>query len=50
MEQQKKWRKLDGTRTGRLIEDEVCHVIVRGKDAGHHLKVCIGTDSPVKGR
>lgn len=50
MEQQQKWRKLDGTRIKISIEDEVRQVIVREKEAGHQLKVCIGTDSQVKGR
>ena len=50
MEQQQHWRKLDGTRIRRPIEDEVRAVIVREMEAGHQLKVCIGTDSQVKGR
>ncbi|HVG15373.1 MAG TPA: ribonuclease H-like YkuK family protein [Chitinophagaceae bacterium] len=49
MEQQQKWRKLDGTRIKHSIEDEVRTAIVREKDAGYQLKVCIGTDSQVKG-
>jgi predicted RNase H-related nuclease YkuK (DUF458 family) len=48
MEQQK-WRKLDGTRIKRAIQDEIRAVLVREKNAGHELKVCIGTDSQVKG-
>ena len=50
MEQQQKWRKLDGTRIKTSIEDEVRRAIVREKEAGHELKVCIGTDSQVKSR
>ena len=50
MEQQRQWRKLDGTRIKTSIEDEVRRVIVREKEAGHQLKVCIGTDSQVKGK
>jgi len=50
MEQQKQWRKLDGTRIKNSIEDEVWGVIIREKEAGHQLKVCIGTDSQVKSR
>ena len=49
MEQQQ-WRKLDGTRIRWPIEDEVRRVIVSEKEAGHELKVCIGTDSQVKGK
>ena len=48
MEQQ--WRTLDGTRIRSSIEDEVRRVIVREKEAGHQLKVCIGTVSQVKGK
>ena len=47
MEQQ--WRRLDGSRIKRDIRDEVRAVIVREKEEGHALKVCIGTDSQVKG-
>ena len=50
MEQQRKWRKLDGTRIKTSIEDEVRQVIVREKESGHQLKVCIGTDSQVRAR
>jgi len=50
MEQQQKWRRLDGTRIRTSIEDEVRLVIVREKEAGHQLTVCIGTDSQVKGK
>src|SRR5215213_591161 len=49
MEQQQ-WRKLDGTRIKQAIEDEVRRVILREKEEGHQLKVCIGTDSQVKSR
>src|SRR6187397_2068243 len=49
MEQQQ-WRKLDGTRIKSSIEDEVRRVIVREKEMGYKLKVCIGTDSQVKSR
>ncbi len=49
MEQQH-WRRLDGTRIIKPIEDEVRAVLVREKEMGHTLKVCIGTDSQVKGK
>jgi len=49
MEQQH-WRRLDGTQIKRPIEDEVRAVLVREKELGHTLKVCIGTDSQVKGK
>ena len=48
MEQQ--WRKPDETRIKKPIEDEVRAVLVREKEMGHELKVCIGTDSQVKGK
>lgn len=47
MEQQ--WRKPDGTRIKKDIRDEVRAALVKEKQAGHDLKVCIGTDSQVKG-
>lgn len=51
MEQtQQKWRKLSGERIRQSIEDELREVIVREKAMDHELKVCIGTDSQVKGK
>ncbi len=50
MEQIQQWRKLSGERIRRSIEDEVRAVIVREKEAGNELKVCIGTDSQVKAK
>lgn len=50
MEKQQQWRKLDGTRIKRPIEDEIRSVLVREREMGHELKVCIGTDSQVKGK
>jgi uncharacterized protein len=44
------WRKLNGDRITIPIEDEVRKAVVREKEAGHDLKVCIGTDSQVKGK
>ena len=49
MERLKHWRRPDGTRIAVPIEDEVREVLVREKSQGHRLKVCIGTDSQVKG-
>lgn len=43
------WRKLTGERVLIPIEDEVMTVLARESEAGHELKVCIGTDSQVKG-
>lgn len=50
MEQQQKWRKLSGERISQPIEDEVRAVLLREKEMGHEIKVCIGTDSQVKGK
>ena len=44
------WRKLNGEKIHRSIEDEVRAAVVREKEAGNELKVCIGTDSQVKNK
>lgn len=49
-QEQQLWRKLTGERIHRPIEDELRSVIVKEKEQGHELKVCIGTDSQVKGK
>ncbi len=49
MERQQ-WRKLNGQKILQPIEDEVRRVILYEKEMGHELKVCIGTDSQVKGK
>ena len=48
MEHQQQWRKLNGQKIQQPIEDEVRFAILREKEMGHQLKVCIGTDSQVK--
>lgn len=50
MEQEQQWRKLTGQRIRIPIEEEVSQVLRREIEMGHELKVCIGTDSQVKGR
>lgn len=50
MEKEQYWRRLSGERIRRPIEDEVRSVLVKEKEMGHELKVCIGTDSQVKGK
>ncbi|MGJ7029994.1 ribonuclease H-like YkuK family protein [Niabella hirudinis] len=45
----KQWRKLTGERITTYIEDELLGVIQRERQLGSQLKVCIGTDSQVKG-
>ncbi|MFN8322097.1 MAG: ribonuclease H-like YkuK family protein [Chitinophagales bacterium] len=43
------WRKLDGTRINIPIADAVEKSLVLEKESGNHIKVCIGTDSQVRG-
>ncbi|MBX3239331.1 MAG: ribonuclease H-like YkuK family protein [Chitinophagaceae bacterium] len=43
------WRKFNGERIHIPIKDEVKNAIIRETRNGFHLKVCIGTDSQVKG-
>jgi uncharacterized protein len=50
MENEQVWRKLSGERITRPLEDEIRAVLVREKELGHEMKVCIGTDSQVKGK
>lgn len=45
-----KWRRLNGTRLEGDIKDQVEKTIIAEHKAGHKLKVCIGTDSQVKGK
>lgn len=47
---QKQWRKFNGQRIVIPIEDEIRNTIAKEKAVGHELKVCIGTDSQVKGK
>src|SRR5579862_2468962 len=43
------WRKFNGDPIELPITDAVENAIRRETEKGHHLKVCIGTDSQVKG-
>lgn len=45
-----KWRKFNGDPISIPIKEEVRQSIVRETQSGFKLKVCIGTDSQVKGR
>ena len=45
----KQWRKLTGEKITAYIEDEVRGAILRERKMGSQLKVCIGTDSQVRG-
>jgi predicted RNase H-related nuclease YkuK (DUF458 family) len=44
-----KWRRLNGDRISLPIKKAVEAAIVRETEKGHKLKVCIGTDSQVRG-
>jgi hypothetical protein len=44
-----KWRRFNGDPINLPVKEEVRLAIVRETAAGHRLKVCIGTDSQVKG-
>lgn len=44
-----KWRRLNGQRIELPIKEAVEQALVRELEAGHKLKVCIGTDSQVRG-
>jgi predicted RNase H-related nuclease YkuK (DUF458 family) len=44
-----KWRKLDGTKIDIPITDAVEKALVNERQLGNDIKVCIGTDSQVRG-
>lgn len=45
-----KWRRYDGTVLSDPLLESVEKTIIRERNLGHRLKLCIGTDSQVKGR
>jgi predicted RNase H-related nuclease YkuK (DUF458 family) len=45
----KKWRRLDGRQLGTELLQSVEQAIIREQNEGHRLKLCIGSDSQVKG-
>jgi predicted RNase H-related nuclease YkuK (DUF458 family) len=47
---EKKWRALDGTKIPFPLISAVEKAIIREKEAGHRLKLCIGSDSQVKSK
>ncbi|HMU73119.1 MAG TPA: ribonuclease H-like YkuK family protein [Ferruginibacter sp.] len=47
---ERQWRTLSGRWIQTSIQDEVAGVLSRETALGNELKVCIGTDSQVKGR
>ncbi len=44
------WRKFNGDKIELPIKEAVAATIIRETNAGYKLKVCIGTDSQVKGK
>jgi uncharacterized protein len=48
--EQQQWRTLSGRRINRPIAEEINEVLAKEIAAGNQMKVCIGTDSQVKGR
>ena len=49
-QEQDQWRRLSGERIKIPIAEEVSQVLIREQEKGHEIKVCIGTDSQVKGK
>ena len=49
METQFNWRRLNGDNLESNLIESVENVLKREKEQGHKLKVCIGSDSQVKG-
>lgn len=47
---QQQWRTLSGKRIQRPIAEEITETLAREISDGNELKVCIGTDSQVKGK
>lgn len=45
-----KWRKLDGTKIELPISAAVEKALIQEREMGNQIKVCIGTDSQVRGR
>lgn len=45
-----KWRRLNGAPIQENIKEAVEQTLIRELDAGHRLKVCIGSDSQVRGK
>lgn len=50
MNTEKKWRRLNGQKIEQPIIEAVRETLIKEKEAGYKLKVCIGTDSQVKGK
>ncbi len=48
--QQMKWRRLNGTPIDLPIKEAVREALIREQDQGFRIKVCIGSDSQVRGK
>ena len=48
--QQQQWRKFNDSKIKQPIDEEVRQALIMEREAGHTIKVCIGTDSQVKSR
>jgi uncharacterized protein len=44
-----KWRRLNGDKIDLPIKEAVEKTLIREKELGHRIKVCIGTDSQIRG-
>ncbi|HFB99884.1 MAG TPA: hypothetical protein ENJ53_03670 [Phaeodactylibacter sp.] len=44
-----KWRRLNGQKIELPIKEAVRQTLIKEKEAGYKLKICIGTDSQVRG-
>jgi predicted RNase H-related nuclease YkuK (DUF458 family) len=44
-----KWRRLNGDKIDLPIKEAVEKTLIKEKELGHRIKVCIGTDSQVRG-
>jgi len=49
IETETKWRRLNGDKLKGALLSNVERAIIREKEAGHKLKLCVGTDSQVRG-
>jgi hypothetical protein len=45
-----RWRRLNGLYKDRTIEEEVNRLLINEREISHDIKVCIGTDSQIKGK
>lgn len=48
--QQQLWRRFNGSVIKQKISEEVRETLIKEHEAGNYMKVCIGTDSQVKGK